>query len=297
MQPKRELRTAISAAVRFRQLVNTLSRSLLVTVLSVLLQLAISGGAYALDCSTTGASESGTVIGTNGVGDKTDTVSVTNLTSGNIVALALTSNGSQSADMSLTNTGSGTLSASTFTIAATPATLAETYTATATGSHTITITITNTGNTANRNVAWTATCSVSRSLTINGGGAGTGTVAGTSPSTINCTSTAGVTSGTCSELISDGTVRALTATAAGGSAFTSWSGCDSASSNVCTQTVSGGNETVTANFGIAAPTVVSINPTSRHDAGRHERHDHRHEPHRRNGGDHRRHGGDDLHGR
>ena len=99
-----------------------------------------------------------------------------------------------------------------------------------------------------------------RTLSITGSGLGTGTVVGSPSSTINCTITAGVTSGTCSETVADGTVRTLTATASGGSNFTNWPSCDSAASNVCTQTVSGGNETVTANFGLVdvTPPTVTI---------------------------------------
>ena len=84
-----------------------------------------------------------------------------------------------------------------------------------------------------------------RTLTVDGTGTGNGTTTGTG---FNCTSTAGVDTNDCSETVSDPTVVILTATASAGSTFTSWSGCDSAATNVCTQTVSGGNETVQPNF-------------------------------------------------
>ena len=94
----------------------------------------------------------------------------------------------------------------------------------------------------------TLTVTINRILTVDGTGTGNGSTVGTAPSTISCTSTAGVDSGTCANTVTDGTVVVLTATASAGSTFTGWSGCDSAVSNVCTQTVSGGNETVQPNF-------------------------------------------------
>ena len=51
----------------------------------------------------------------------------------------------------------------------------------------------------------------------------------------------------CAETVDSGTQVKLTATAASGHRFTGWTGCDSASGAVCTQTVNS-NETVTANF-------------------------------------------------
>jgi len=89
---------------------------------------------------------------------------------------------------------------------------------------------------------------IARTLTVDGTGTGNGNTTGTAPSSINCDSDAGVDTGTCNETVSDGTVVELTATADAGSVFTSWSGCDSAAANVCTQTVAGGNETVQPNF-------------------------------------------------
>ncbi len=109
---------------------------------------------------------------------------------------------------------------------------------------------------------------VDRTLTVDGLGTGNGSVAGTSPSTISCTSTAGTDTGTCSETVSEGTVRTLTATATLGSTFTGWSGCDSVAGNVCTQTVSGGNETVQATFtkDNAALTAVKSSPDTTYSA-------------------------------
>ncbi len=87
-----------------------------------------------------------------------------------------------------------------------------------------------------------------RMLSIDGTGSGNGSTAGTAPSTISCTSTAGADAGTCSETVTDGTMVVLTATASAGSVFTGWSSCDSVASNDCTQTVSGDDETVMPNF-------------------------------------------------
>lgn len=95
-----------------------------------------------------------------------------------------------------------------------------------------------------------------RTLTIDGTGSGNGNTTGTAPSTIDCDSDAGVDTGTCSEQVADGTVAELTATADPGSVFTGWAGCDSAASNVCTQTASGGNETVQPNFELDLPDLV-----------------------------------------
>jgi len=59
---------------------------------------------------------------------------------------------------------------------------------------------------------------------------------------------AGITCGAdCSEPYVSGTTVTLTATAASGSAFTGWSGCDSASANTCTVTMTAAR-TVTATF-------------------------------------------------
>jgi LPXTG-site transpeptidase (sortase) family protein len=100
-----------------------------------------------------------------------------------------------------------------------------------------------------------------RTLSVDSLGLGNGSTSGTAPSTISCTSTAGTDSGTCSEVVTDGTVVTLTANAASGSSFGGWTGCDSAAANVCTQTVSGGNETVQPEF--TAPEIdVEGNGTS-----------------------------------
>ncbi len=62
---------------------------------------------------------------------------------------------------------------------------------------------------------------VQRTLTITGAGTGNGTVTATG---INCTSTAGITSGDCTEAYADGTAVTLSASAASGSTFAGWSG-------------------------------------------------------------------------
>jgi hypothetical protein len=77
-------------------------------------------------------------------------------------------------------------------------------------------------------------------LTVVRAGTGTGTIIGTG---IDC-------GGDCGEAVAAGATLVLTATAASGSTFGNWSGCDSlsgAGGNVCTVTVSG-NRTVTATF-------------------------------------------------
>ncbi|MCP3974901.1 MAG: hypothetical protein GY720_10450, partial [bacterium] len=95
-----------------------------------------------------------------------------------------------------------------------------------------------------------------RIVSVDGLGTGTGTTSG--GTTISCVSTAGIESGTCTESVPDGTVVTLTATPSLGSNFTGWTGCDSPSGNVCTQTVSGGDETVQPNFGSVPIRMVSV---------------------------------------
>jgi len=66
-------------------------------------------------------------------------------------------------------------------------------------------------------------------LTVNGAGTGNGTVTATG---ISCTSTAGSTSGDCSEIIPQGAVLTLTAFELENSIFRGWSGCDVVASNL-----------------------------------------------------------------
>lgn len=76
-------------------------------------------------------------------------------------------------------------------------------------------------------------------LTVVKGGAGSGTVT-SNPAGINC-------GATCSASFASGTQIVLTASAAGGSAFSSWSGCDATNGNTCTVALSA-SRSVTANF-------------------------------------------------
>ncbi len=84
-------------------------------------------------------------------------------------------------------------------------------------------------------------------LTVTGAGTGTGTVTSTG---INCTITAGTTSGDCSETVAHGTNITLTATASSGSTFAGWTNCDSPSGNQCTMTMNA-DKTVTATFNLS----------------------------------------------
>ncbi len=82
-------------------------------------------------------------------------------------------------------------------------------------------------------------------LTLAGAGTGQGTMTG--GVTLNCTSAAGVTSGTCAE---SGVTFSITAATSAGSTFGGWAGCDSvsgASGEVCSITLIA-DATVTANF-------------------------------------------------
>lgn len=86
-------------------------------------------------------------------------------------------------------------------------------------------------------------------LTVTKAGTGSGTVT-SSPSGINCGTT-------CSASFARGTVVTLTATAASGSTFTGWSGCDSTSGNQCTVTMNA-SRTVTANFSTSATFTLTV---------------------------------------
>ncbi len=115
------------------------------------------------------------------------------------------------------------------------------------------------GESGNSNTASAAAldCSVSYTLTVAKAGTGSGTVT-SSPSGINF-------GADCCEPYNSGTIVTLTATAAAGSSFTSWAGCDSTSGNQCTLTINA-NRTVTATFGIptcpASGNNVALSPSS-----------------------------------
>src|SRR5262249_39694321 len=78
-------------------------------------------------------------------------------------------------------------------------------------------------------------------LTVTKTGAGTGVVSGNG---INCGST-------CSVQLPAGTAASLTATAAAGSGFSSWTGCDSNSGTTCTLTL-GSDRIVSAKFDVGS---------------------------------------------
>lgn len=110
-------------------------------------------------------------------------------------------------------------------------------------------------NTGAFNLAWNFTIPT-RTLSVNGPGGGDGTVTGESPSTISCTFNAGPGTGTCSESVADGTTVVLNALPSPGSVFAGWVDCDAVNDLQCTQTVSGGDETVGARFEILREFVV-----------------------------------------
>ncbi len=112
--------------------------------------------------------------------------------------------------------------------------------------------------TAARSVTATFQASVQQfALTVIGAGTGTGTVTAV-PTGINCTSTAGTTSGTCAANYNSGTSVTMTATPAGGSAFSSWngSGISCAGTDPCTVTMDQARS-VTATFVQQFPLTVS----------------------------------------
>lgn len=80
------------------------------------------------------------------------------------------------------------------------------------------------------------TAPVQRSLTVTGSSTGTGTIT-SAPAGINCTTTAGVESGTCSTTFDDGTAVVLTAAAATNSSFVTWTGAGCAGGGTCSLTM------------------------------------------------------------
>jgi IPT/TIG domain len=121
--------------------------------------------------------------------------------------------------------------AATFTVTSATAIQATVPAGAATGP----LTVTTPGGTATSPSAFT----VRVTLTVTKTGIVGGTVT-SSPSGINC-------GGTCSAAFNSGSVVTLTAAPTFPSLFSSWSGCDSVSGNMCTVTM-GSNKTVTANF-------------------------------------------------
>lgn len=103
--------------------------------------------------------------------------------------------------------------------------------------------------------------SVQRSLTVLGAGTGSGTVT-SNPAGLDCTSTAGVTSGSCSADFDDGTAVTLTANPAAGSAFVAWSG-DCTGGGTCNLTMDA-DKNATAQLDLAVQgdlTISSISPS------------------------------------
>jgi FG-GAP-like repeat/Abnormal spindle-like microcephaly-assoc'd, ASPM-SPD-2-Hydin/Divergent InlB B-repeat domain len=98
----------------------------------------------------------------------------------------------------------------------------------------------------------TATFKLLFPLTVTLAGNGTGTVT-SSPAGINCPTT-------CNATFASGTVIALTATAASGSAFAGWSGACGGTGS-CSVTVSS-STSVTATFNLSTGPAVTLSPTS-----------------------------------
>lgn len=101
-----------------------------------------------------------------------------------------------------------------------------------------------------------------RTLTINSTSPSSGVAITVSPADNNAVTSC--TTGSCSLLYNNGTAVTITApTTAGGNDFVNFTSCDSAASNVCTQTLTG-NETVVANYSSMAPPapVITATPTT-----------------------------------
>ncbi len=89
---------------------------------------------------------------------------------------------------------------------------------------------------------------------VTGHGTGTGTVSASDPAVdIECTITAGTSSGTCHASFPEagqGGVFTLTATPSAGSSFDGFSGCTSAAGNVCTLSFEGTGNNITFSVGV-----------------------------------------------
>ncbi len=112
---------------------------------------------------------------------------------------------------------------------------------------------------------WLGTPSVNYTLSVMGGGTGQGTVTGTG---INCTISAGSTSGTCGANYASGTGVSLTAAPIGVSTFGGWGGdcAGFGTALICSLTTNGANS-VTATFSaaISPPTAaVTLNASAFH---------------------------------
>jgi hypothetical protein len=81
-------------------------------------------------------------------------------------------------------------------------------------------------------------------LTVSAAGTGSGSIAGNG---LNCTGTAGTSSGRCSTSLASGTAVTLTATPATGSSFTGWGGACTGTATICTLTMTAA-KSVTASF-------------------------------------------------
>ena len=103
---------------------------------------------------------------------------------------------------------------------------------------------------ANKTVTATFnTAPVTYTLTVTKDGTGSGTVAG-----------AGISCGTdCTETVASGTSITLTASPAAGSAFASWTGCNTASGTSCTVSMTA-NKTVAVTFITAGVQTITLKP-------------------------------------
>jgi hypothetical protein len=193
-----------------------------------------------------------TITASDGSGSASTTLTVTQPTQRFTLSTILQGNGSGSVSSNPAGINCGTDCAEAYDSGTTVTLTATAASGSVFGSWSGCDSTSGTTCTVTMNAARTATATFnvqtqSFALTVGKTGAGSGTVT---------SSPAGITCGAdCSESYNSGTTVTLTAAAASGSVFGSWSGCNSVSGAICTVTMSAA-KTVTATFNVPTFTLT-----------------------------------------